>query len=72
MAQIYGQIESLKQIRNKLNLKGIDRFNSINDINVFLKNYESEKITLLKQFENDLENDINELKKKIKHNHEAS
>lgn len=66
MAQIYGQIESLKQIRNSLNLKGIDRFNSINDINTFLKNYESEKITVYKYFENELENDINDLKEKIK------
>ena len=72
MAQIYGQIESLKQIRNSLNLNGIDRFNSINEINTFLKNYESEKITVYKYFENELENDINDLKEKIKNNRDDS
>ncbi len=72
MAQIYGQIESLKQIRNHLNLKGIDRFNSINEINTFLKNYESEKITIYNYFENEFESDINVLKEKIKYNHDAS
>jgi nuclease-like protein len=72
MAEIYGQIESLKRIRNHLRLKGIDRFNSINEINTFLKNYESEKIIIYKYFENELENDIHELKEKIKYNHDAS
>ncbi len=47
MAQIYGQIDSLKKMRNVLISKGIDRFNSINDINIFLANYESEKIILI-------------------------
>lgn len=72
MAQIYGQIDSLKQIRIRLNQKGIDRFNSINDISTFLKNYESEKTTVLKYFENELENDIDKLKEHIKYNHEVS
>lgn len=69
MAQIYGQIDSLKQIRNRLNLKGIDRFNSLNEFNTFLDNYESEKATIYKQFENELDNDIHELKETIKYSH---
>ena len=68
MAQIYGQIESLKEIRNRLNLKGIYRFNSINEINTFVKNFESEKSNVYKYFENELENDINYLKENIKNN----
>ena len=72
MAQIYGQIESLKQIRNRLNLKGIDRFNSLNEINTFIKNYASEKISVYNYFESELENDINKLNEKIKYNHDAS
>lgn len=72
MAQIYGQIESLKQIRNHLNLKGIDKFNSINEINTFLNNYESEKIAINNYFENEFESDINVLKEKIKYNHYVS
>ena len=71
MAQIHGQIDSLKQIRKKLNLKGIDRFNSINQINNFLENYKSEEMLIHKHYENELEKDIIKLKEKIEHNQEA-
>ena len=69
MAQIYGQIDSLKQIRKLLDSKGIDRFNSLNEFNTFLDNYESEKAAIYKQFENELEKDIYELKETIKYGH---
>ena len=71
MAQIHGQIDSLKQIRKNLNLKGIDRFNSINQINNFLENYKSEEMLIHKHFENELEKDIIKLKERIEHNQEA-
>ena len=68
MAQIIGQIDSLKQIRNRLYLKGIDRFNSTGEMSTFLENYESEKTAIYQLFENELEDDIQELKEKIKYN----
>ncbi|QBA65335.1 nuclease-related domain-containing protein [Muriicola soli] len=43
MTKVYGQIESLKAIRKTLDQNGISRFNSVGDINRFLRNYESEK-----------------------------
>ena len=43
MAQIHGQIDSLKQIRRTLDTKGVGRFNSVNELHDFLKNYKSEE-----------------------------
>ena len=43
MARIYGQIETLKQIRKELDSRGIDRFDSLREFDVFLENYESER-----------------------------
>jgi len=43
MTVVYGQIESLKRIRKTLNQNGITRFNSISDINKFIKNYYNDK-----------------------------
>ena len=39
MAQIHGQIDALKQIRKTLDSKGISRFNSVNELHDFFKNY---------------------------------
>lgn len=43
MAIVAGKIESLKRLKEALNNRGIYRFNSIGEINAFLKNYDSEK-----------------------------
>ncbi len=71
MAQIHGQIDSLKQIRNTLDSKGISRFNSINDLNDFLENYRSEEKHILKRFENELAKDIINLKQSINYNNQV-
>ena len=53
MTIVYGQIESLKRIRETLNQKGISRFNSIGELNNFIKNYENEKEELFYKIEHD-------------------
>lgn len=69
MAHIYGQIESLKQIRNTLDAKGIDRFNSLRDFELFLENYECEKAAIRQSVEKELELDIFLLEGAIKYNY---
>ena len=71
MAQIHGQIDSLKQIRHTLDLKGISRFNSINELKNFLQDYRSEEKIIQKRFENELAKDIIDLKQSISYNHEV-
>ena len=46
MTKAYGQIESLKRIRETLDQKGISRFKTIGELNSFIKNYENEKESL--------------------------
>ena len=55
MALVYGQIETLKQIRRTLDEKGITRFNSIGDLNLFIKNYENEKEAIFFKIEHDFD-----------------
>jgi len=43
MTIVAGKIESLKRLKETLHSHGIYRFNSIGDINAFLRQYESEK-----------------------------
>jgi hypothetical protein len=43
MTIVEGQIEPLKKLKESLNRSGITRFNSIGEINRFLRDYESEK-----------------------------
>lgn len=64
MAQVYGQIDTLKQIRRTLDKKGIRRFNSTGDLKTFIKNYENEKEEIFFKIEHDfeLELDVLELK----------
>ena len=47
MARIYGTIESLKSLKSELDNNGISRFNSVKEINDFLSNYNTEKLTIL-------------------------
>jgi hypothetical protein len=62
MAIVYGQIESLRRIRETLRKQGIARFNSIGDIDEFRKNYEREKQEIHNSAIRDLANEINGLK----------
>jgi hypothetical protein len=64
MTEVYGQIESLKSIRKTLDQNGINRFNSIGDLNRFLKNYENEKEELIFSVEREYELDLEILEAK--------
>ena len=55
MARIYGTIESLKSLKFELENNGISRFNSVKGIKDFLSNYNSEKLTILKNASDKLE-----------------
>ncbi|MDN3642909.1 nuclease-related domain-containing protein [Lutimonas halocynthiae] len=71
MAQIHGQIDSLKQIRKTLDSRGISRFNSVNELHDFLKNYRSEEKLIEKRFENELAKDVIDLKQSINYNNDV-
>ncbi|WP_437397572.1 nuclease-related domain-containing protein [Flagellimonas lutimaris] len=64
MTLIHGQIESLKRIRKTLDEKGITRFNSIGDINQFLKNFDNEKEELFFKIERDFDLELEDLQTK--------
>ena len=51
MTKVEGQIQSLKKLKETLNARGVFRFNSIGEINHFLKEYDAEKSQLLSQIE---------------------
>lgn len=61
MAIVYGQIESLKRIKDILNQKGIIRFNSIDEVNAFIRNYEFERQKVFNHIEHDLNREIDDL-----------
>lgn len=53
MPIVYGQIESLKRLRQEFEKRGISRFNSIRDIKQFLKYFDRHKEDLLFKVEQD-------------------
>ena len=65
MAQIHGQIDSLKQIRKTLDSKGISRFNSVNELHDFLKNYKTEEKRIQNHYEKEVAKDINDIEQRI-------
>lgn len=65
MTIIEGQIEPLKQLKKILSQNGITRFNSIGEINDFIKNYDSEKKKIPKIIENALDDEIKDLQSKL-------
>lgn len=71
MAIVHGQIESLRRIKDTLERHGIERFNSIADINDFVKNYESEIEELKWEIEEELADELGELETKKKDLEEA-
>ncbi len=61
MTIVEGQIESLKKLKEILNQNGITRFNSIGEINNFIKNYDFEKNKISKHIEHTLDLEIKDL-----------
>lgn len=61
MARIYGTIESLKSLKSELQKKGVSRFNSVKEINQFLSNYSSEKLSILNDTSDKLEKEYSEM-----------
>ena len=68
MAQIHGQIESLKKLKNELKSNGINRFNSIKEMNDFLYNFQYEKETIINTQREILINEVKDLNLTIKEN----
>ena len=68
MARVYGQIGPLKQIRNELDARGVDRFDSLREFDAFLENYESERAAIYQHFEKEVDIDILALEEDIKFN----
>jgi len=66
MALVIGKIQTLKKLRESLDEKGIHRFNSIGDINSFLKNFEYEKRNIPKNEKDKLDKELQTLEKSIK------
>jgi hypothetical protein len=60
MARIYRTIESLKSLKSELEKRGITRFNSVKEIKGFLANYNSEKLTILNDISDKLDNEYSE------------
>ena len=61
MPLVYGQIDSLKRIREILDDRGISRFNSTGDINRFIKSYERHKEEVLFKVEHEYELELDRL-----------
>jgi hypothetical protein len=68
MAQIHGQIESLKKLKYELESCGIHRFKSIKEINDFLYNFQHEKEAIINTQKEILKNEIKDLSLRIKEN----
>jgi hypothetical protein len=65
MANIYGQIESLKKIKKELKSNGIHRFNSIKELNEFLHNFQNEEEAIVNYHRETLNNEIINIKHRI-------
>jgi len=72
MTVVAGKIEPLKKLKEILNKNGITRFNSIGEINTFLKNYESERKEIPSIVKSALDKEINNLEEITKHAIEKS
>jgi len=67
MTIVTGKIEPLKRLKDTLHSHGIYRFNSIGDINAFLKQYESEKKDIPAKVRHSTDDEINYLEEAAKH-----
>jgi hypothetical protein len=61
MTIVEGQIEPLKRLKETLNSSGITRFNSLGEIDRFIKNYETERKQLASLIESALEAEIQDM-----------
>jgi len=61
MTIVEGKIESLKKLKEILNQNGITRFNSIGEIDNFIKNYDFERNNISKHIEHTLDLEIKDL-----------
>lgn len=61
MAQIFGQVESMKKLEDELIYNDIKRFKSITDIEDFLFNFRDEIDTIIKNHKENLNSQINNL-----------
>ena len=66
MTIVVGKIEPLKKLKEILNDNGITRFNSIGEINTFIKNYESEKKEIPRITKITLDEEIKKLEETLK------
>ena len=66
MALIFGLTESLKSLKSELNYNGIHRFNSVKEIKDFLSNYNSEKLTILKNESDKLDGEYSNISSNLK------
>ena len=72
MTVVAGKIEPLKKLKEALNRNGITRFNSIGEINAFLRNYESEQNDIRNTAKTALDNELNILEAATKNAEEKS
>ncbi len=63
MTKVIGQIESLKSLKRELRLRGITCFNSVGEINAFKENYQTEKLELVREIEEEVNERIASLRK---------
>lgn len=67
MTIVAGKIEPLKRLKETLHSHGIYRFNSVGDINAFLKRYESEKKDIPSKVKDSTDDEIKRLDEASKH-----
>ncbi|WP_371194464.1 nuclease-related domain-containing protein [Glaciecola sp. SC05] len=65
MTIVSGKIEPLKRLKEILHSHGIYRFNSIGDINAFLKQYESEKKNISTKVKHSTDDEIKDLEEAL-------
>jgi len=70
MSIIYGEIESLKTLKNELIEKGIDRFDSISEINSFLEKFEDEKLWIIDKKKKEINDFVISTREQIKNKKE--
>ena len=68
MAIIYGKIESLKTLKKELTKRGINNLNSINEIELFIKQYDDEKLKVIENTKLEINQDVISRRAKIKDN----
>ncbi|SDR87990.1 Nuclease-related domain-containing protein [Maribacter dokdonensis] len=68
MARIYRTIESLKSLKYELESRGITRFKSVKEIKEFLKKIDSEKLKVLIDTKNELEQEYQNTCLRLKEN----